>query len=133
MPTCHAFIDEKVLTISVASGTLIRPIRTTTVDVRGRHEIKYKGVYVDSICVHESNTLKILGMSFPTKSAEPEQYFNNAVSMIICGAWTIEPRLSLGLQMLRQSISTTPIKGDTTIVSLGPSEPLIMTSFANAV
>jgi hypothetical protein len=70
---------------------------------------------------------------FPLENEEPEQFFNLATLMIMCGAWTMEPRLGLGLQMLRQAMSTTPIKGDATIVSLGPSEPLVMTSFAKAL
>jgi len=131
--TCRAFIAEKVFTISVSTGVLIRPLRILVVHKPNGQVINYKGAYVDSVCVHKSDTLRIAGVNFPDKVEKPEQYLDLGVLMIMCDAWTVEPRLSLGLQMMRQAMSTTPIKADATIDSLERSEPLVMTSFATAI
>jgi hypothetical protein len=62
----------------------------------------------------------LAGLSFD-KSTEPEQFFNAGILTIVASAWTAEPRLNLGIQMLKQAMSTTPIRGNATIVSLGTS------------
>lgn len=48
-------------------------------------------------------------------------------------AWTADPRLNLGVQMIRQGLSTTPIRGDATMVAMGGNAPLVTTPFTEMV
>ncbi|KAL9122249.1 MAG: hypothetical protein Q9187_001201 [Circinaria calcarea] len=129
MPTVHVFKSAKVLVVSVATGVVLRHMRWKVVSKK----FVFEGPLVDSMAVHNSNTMEFAGLSFPDRTSEPEQYFNAAVLTIIFGAWTADPRLNLGLQMLRQAMSTTPIKGDATIVAMGENRPLAITPFMDAV
>lgn len=131
MPTLHVFEDrdEPVLVVSVASGTAIRPMRSMVVN----RDIVSEGPYVDTVSVYHSDTMRFCGLSFPRREEEPEQYFNVAVLTIAFSAWTAEPRPNLGLQMLRQSASPTPIKGDATMVSVCESKPMISTTWGDAI
>lgn len=129
MPTVHVFKHSRVLVVSVATGIVLRHMRWKVVSKR----FVFEGPLVDSMAVHNSDTIEFAGLSFPDKTNEPEQFFNAAVLTIIFGAWTADPRLNLGLQMLRQAMSTTPIKGDAIITAMGENKPLAITPFMDAV
>ena len=135
MPTLHVFRSEKVITISTAIGTLIRPMRMMPIMDKnaGKYRFVFEGPYVDSVTVHGSDTLTMLKLKFPEETKEPHQYMNIGVLTIPFAPWTMEPRLNLGLQMQRQAMTTTPIKGDATMISLGPSEGIIRTPYADAI
>jgi hypothetical protein len=125
----HVFKSSKVAVISVATGTLIRPMRVNINMARFMNE----GPFIDSMSVHYSDTMRFAGLTFPSSINEPYQYFNIAIWNIPFGAWTAEPRLNLGLQMLRQAISPSPISGDATIVSHGETPVLVKTPFMDMV
>ena len=129
MPTLHVFKDAKVINISVATGVLIRPIRWSI----DKNRLVNHGPYVDSMSVHASDTMEFAGLSFPNRETEPEQYFNAAVLTIPFAAWTADPRINLGVQMLRQAMSLSPINGDATMVSHGEVEPLVKTPFLDMI
>lgn len=129
MPTIHVFRNSKVVVVSVSTGVVIRPIRTRVVAQRFVNE----GPFVDSMIVHGCDTLTYASLSFPDSVREPEQYFNAAVLCISFGAWTADPRLNLGVQIMRQAMSLDPIKGDATITALGSTEPLLTTSVLDAI
>jgi hypothetical protein len=128
MPTVHVFESTKVFVVSVATGVVLRHMRWKVASKR----FVFEGPLVDSMTVHKSDTMRFAGLSFPDRVTEPEQYFNAAVLTITFGAWTADPRLNLGLQMLRQAMSTTPIKGDATITAMGGNKALVITPFMDA-
>ncbi|KAH0566098.1 hypothetical protein GP486_000513 [Trichoglossum hirsutum] len=68
MPTIHVFRDLRVLVISIAPGTLIRPTRTK---VANRMLVR-TGPYVDTICVYHSDTMSFCNLVFPMMDEEPE-------------------------------------------------------------
>ncbi len=129
MPTLHVFKDAKVVNISVATGVIIRPMRMLI----DSDKFAVQGPYVDSVSVHTSDTMEFAGLSFPSSENEPEQYFNAAILTIPFGAWTADPRLNLGMQMLRQAMSLSRINGDATIVCHGEIEPLIKTPLTSLI
>ena len=129
MPTVHVLEKEKVVVVSIATGTVIRPLRTKVIGSR----IICEGPYVDTTTVYYTTMLSMAGITFPDVKEEPEQFFNATVLTIPFAAWTSEPRPNLGVQMLRQSMSTTPIKGDATIVSTGKCKQLVTTAVADAI
>ncbi|KJX95016.1 hypothetical protein TI39_contig4142g00007 [Zymoseptoria brevis] len=66
-PTVHVFKDEKVLTVSVATGILIRPMRMTINSSR----IVNEGPSVDSVSMHNSDTMRFASLSFSKREDEP--------------------------------------------------------------
>ncbi len=129
MPTLHVFESQKVITVSASSGVLTRPVRTIAF---GGSFMK-EGPFVDSMCVYHSDTLKFANINFPSFVYESEQYFNVASLTVPFAAWTTEPRLNIGVQMLVQSMNLSPIQGDATMVSMGTQTPLVMTSFTDSI
>ena len=129
MPVIHIFKSEKVVVVSTAPGTLIRPVRTKVIERRFVAE----GPYVDTVAVYHSDTMSFCGINFPTPENEPEQFFALATLTVPFAAWTTEPRPNLGLQMLRQSMCTKPIMGDATITSMTDSRPLVATDWMDAL
>lgn len=129
MPTVHVFSTAKVIVISVATGVVIRPVRTKIIDSSFIND----GPYVDNVSVHCSDTMAFSNLKFPDMCAEPGQYFNIAILTIPFAAWTADPRLNLGVQMLRQAMSMSPINSDATMVPHGNIEPLVTTTFGNTV
>ncbi|KAK5162657.1 uncharacterized protein LTR77_011263 [Saxophila tyrrhenica] len=129
MPTMHVFKDAKVANLSLATGVIIRPMRT----VVESDKFVVQGPCVDSVSVHNSDTMEFANLSFPSREMEPEQYFNAAILTIPFAAWTADPRLNLGMQMLRQGMSLSRISGDATIVSHGEVEPLVKTPLTDLI
>ncbi len=129
MPTLHVFESKKVVVISIASGVLIRPVRTF---VNERKFVR-QGPFVDSMCVYHSDTMKYLNVIFPRFDVEPMQFNSTSVLIINYHAWTTEPRVNLGIQMTMQGMSRFPIKGDATIISLGESRPVVKTEVLDAI
>lgn len=130
MPTVHVFMSAKVIVISVASGTVIRPMRWHVIDNR----IVYEGPYVDTMVVYHSDTLKLLGMKFPSRELEPKQYMNIiTLTYAPFSAFTTEPRPNLAAQMLLQGLNSMPVQGDATFVSMGEQEPLVMSDLMSAI
>jgi len=129
MPTVHVFENFKTIVISINSGVLIRPVRTFVKD----REFVRQGPFVDSMAVYHSDTLKYAKVSWPKHDVEIKQFIATSVQCIPFYAFTMEPRSNLGMQMKLQSMNRYPIKGDATIVSLGESEPVIMTDVMDAI
>lgn len=130
MPTVHLFIQAKVLVISIATGTILRPMRLRV----SNNKIIKEGPYVDSMVVYHSDTLRALSMEFPRRDVEPEQYMN--IITLTYGpfsAFTTEPRINLAAQMMLQGMNDLPVQGDATLISLGQQEPIIMTSYMSAI
>ncbi len=132
MPVLHVFRSKKVIVISIAQGVLIRPVRWKVVKSRSRgsYEVEYEGPYVDTTAVYGSDTMAVAKLFFPKPKTEPEQFFSTIALTIPFAAWTADPRLNLGVQMIRQGLSTTPVKGDATMVAMGENKPLVTTPFA---
>lgn len=129
MPTVHVFEKEKVLVISIASGTLIRPIRTY---VNGGAFVR-EGPFVDSMCIYHSDTMRFLKVCFPSPVSEGMQFAATSALIISFHRWGTEPRVNLGIQMTMQALNTSPIKGDATMVSMGERKPIIETDILNAI
>ena len=68
VPTLHVFEKEIVVVISIATGTVIRPLRTKVI----ANQIVTEGPYVDTTTVYYTTTLAIAGMSFPNAEDELE-------------------------------------------------------------
>lgn len=132
MPVLHVFKNKKVMVISTAQGVLIRPMRWKIVrnKISGKYEPEYEGPYVDTTAVYGSDTMMVAKLRFPRPKIEPEQFFSSIAMTIPFGAWTADPRLNLGVQMIRQGLSVTPVKGDATMVAMGENKPLVTTPFA---
>lgn len=75
MSTAHVFKDAKLLVISVATGTLIRPMQLKIVS----NTFGIEGPFVDSVSVHNSNTMRFASLSFPKPEDEPHQYLSIAL------------------------------------------------------
>lgn len=130
MPTVHVFLNAKVIVISVASGTVVRPMRWHVIN----NEFIYEGPYVDTMTVYHSDTLRVLNMSFPSREHEPRQYANMiTLTYAPFSAFTTEPRPNLAEQMILQGMNSMPVQGDATLVSLGEREPLIMSDVMNSI
>lgn len=129
MPTLHVFRDKMVVVISTAQGALVRPIRWRMVKTNGANgfNCSFEGPFVDTTTVYGCDTLMIAKIQFPRPKTDPEQFFSLIALMIPFGAWTADPRLNLGVQMIRQGLSMTPVKGDATMVAMGENKPLVMT------
>jgi hypothetical protein len=130
MPTVHVFASAKAIVISVAPGTVIRPMRLHVIGGK----FTFEGPYVDTMAVYHSDTLKIANLSFPSRDYEPRQYMN-AITLMYApfSAFTTEPRPNLAAQMTLQGLNLLPVQGDATLVSMGEREPLIVTDFMDAV
>jgi len=130
MPTIHVFASRKVVVISIAPGTVIRPMRMHVVN----DEFVFEGPYVDTMTVYHSDTLRVANLSFPSRIHEPRQYIN-AITMMYApfSSFTTEPRPNLAAQMTLQGLNSLPVQGDATLVSMGEREPLVVTDFMNAV
>lgn len=132
MPVIHIFnrnMSRKVMVISMAQGVVIRPIRwriTTHLGTK-RQVYSHEGPYVDTTAVYGSDTMAFAGISFPKPEEEPEQFFSIIALLVPFAAWTAEPRLNLGVQMMRQGLSVTPVKGDATMVATGINDPIVVT------
>jgi hypothetical protein len=50
-------------------------------------------------------------LEFPQKENEPEQFFCTPLRTVPFMAWMADTRPNLGIEMLRQAMSTSPIKG----------------------
>ena len=129
MPVIHIFTSKKTIVVSTAPRTLIRLVRTKVVAQRFVAE----GPYIDTVAVYHSDTMSFCGVNFPAPENKPEQFFALATLTVPFAAWTTEPRLNLGLQMLRQSMCTKLIMGDAMITSMTDSKPLIMTDWTDAL
>lgn len=130
MPTLHIFMNAKVVVISMASGTVIRPMRWHVIN----NEVVFEGPYVDSMLVYHTDTLRLLKMCFPSRDLEPKQYMNIiTLTYAPFSAFTTEPRPNLAAQMMLQGLNTLPVQGDATLVSMGQQEPLIMSEVMSAV
>ena len=129
MPTVHVFEKMKVVVISIASGVLIRPVRTIVTEAKFARQ----GPFVDSMCVYHSDTMRFAGLTFPDPEIEPMQFSSTSCLIIPFFRWTTEPRINLGIQMTMQGMNEYPIRGDATIVSLGKSEPVIKTAVLDAI
>ncbi|KAH7001768.1 hypothetical protein B0J12DRAFT_747803 [Macrophomina phaseolina] len=129
MPTMHVFEAPRVVTISVSSGVLIRPIRTF---VQG-DRFRFEGPFVDTMTVYHSDTLKFINATFPGARYEPEQFLEIAALSVPFSMWTTEPRIALATQMLMQSMNKNPISGDATLVSMGESEPLVSSAYMDVI
>ncbi|KAF4460198.1 hypothetical protein FALBO_13039 [Fusarium albosuccineum] len=132
MPVLHLFsrgMTKKVMVVSMAQGVLIRPLRwIPRCDKKtGRWSYSFEGPYVDTVAVHISDTMEMAGLKFPKQTEEPEQYFSALALMVPFGAWTAEPRLNLGVQMMRQGLSVNAVKGDATMTSVGINNPMVVT------
>jgi hypothetical protein len=126
MPTMHAFVKEKLLVISVAMGTLVRPLVVDPV----AEDFVGKGPMIDTTIAHgHCDTLSMLRLRFPDISTDPDQFFSACVLTIPFYAWTTEPRLNLGLQMLRQALSRSPVQGDFTAIKPYAEPPCVTTPF----
>ena len=93
MPTVHTFENAKVLTISMSSGVLIRPIRL----LEDGKTFSYEGPFVDSMCVYHSDTLRFINKKLPSRGIKTEQYACTMARQIPFFRFTTEPRLDLGL------------------------------------
>jgi len=60
--------------------------------------------------VYHCNTLEVAEMKYPKVEDELEQFFNVAVLSVPFAAWTTEPRLDLGIYMMRQALSGHVVK-----------------------
>ena len=85
---------------------------------------------MDTTAIYRSDTMTMANLVFPSPKTEPEQFFLSLVQIIPFAAWTADPRLNLRVQMIRQGLSLTPVKGDATIVATGRNKPLVITPFA---
>ncbi|KAI1291210.1 hypothetical protein F5Y03DRAFT_400881 [Xylaria venustula] len=129
MPVLHIFEELKVITMSTATGVLIRPMRTSA----KKGVFEFQGPYVDSMAIYHSDTLRFAKMQFPSRSDEPEQYCCFLLLTEPFFRWSTEPRENLGIQMGTQGLGLHPVKGDATIMSLGESSPIVVTSYMNAL
>jgi hypothetical protein len=129
MPTMHVFESAKVIVISIASGVLIRPVRLFVKE----NKFVMEGPMIDSMCVHHSDTMRFINSTFPDPEIEPEQYSCFVGRCIPCSSFATEPRTGLGIGMMSQALTTTPVKGDATIVTLGSSRPVRVTDFMSAL
>lgn len=116
-PTVHVFEEHKLIVISTANGTVVRPL---VVDPTKPNCVE-KGPYVDSMLVHNSDTLRFAGLEFPKKETSPYQYFNTVAWFIPYAEYTTEPRLNLGIQMMRQALNRSFVEGDATLRSVRKS------------
>lgn len=130
MPTLHVFVNAKVVVISVATGTVLRPMRLHVIN----NEFIYEGPYVDTMTVYHSDTLQVAGLKFPSRELEPRQYAN-IITLIYApfSAFTTEPRPNLAVQMVLQGMNSMPVQGDATLISMGQQEPLVSSDFMSAV
>lgn len=129
MPTVHVFTSMKVIVISITSGVLIRPVRTSIV---GGKFVK-QGPFVDSMCIYHSDTMKYLDVRFPDPEIESMQFTASILLLFPFHRFTTEPRPNLGMQMIMQGLNVYPVKGDATVVSLGVNEPIVKTEFMSAI
>lgn len=126
MPTLHIFKTRKVVTISVSSGVLMRPVRLLMKD----KSFSFEGPFVDTMCVYHSDTMKYINKKFPSWKTEPSQMASANVMMIPFYRYDTEPRTGLGVGMMKQSLCELPTKGEATMRSVGRSEPVLKTQFA---
>ncbi|OAG34044.1 hypothetical protein AYO21_11812 [Fonsecaea monophora] len=98
IPTVHVFEEVHVVSISIAiaSGTLIRPVRMLV----NNRQIVGEGPFVDSMCVYRSDTMRFISKLFPDPTIEPEQFVWTIAKCIDYNMYTMEPRASLAVQML---------------------------------
>ncbi|KAH0830017.1 hypothetical protein FOPE_10762 [Fonsecaea pedrosoi] len=129
MPAVQVFEEVHVVTISIVSGTLIRPVRMLV----NNCNIVGAGPFVDSMCVYRTDTTWFINKLFPDPTIEPEQFVHTIARYIDYNKYTMEPRANPAAQMLLQSMNKFPIKGDATMVSLGESEPLVKSDVLDAI
>lgn len=129
MPTMHVFRSAKVVVISIVSGVLIRPVRLSVVSGK----FVMEGPFVDSMCVHHSDTMSYLDTVFPKSGCENEQLVCAVARCVPFSAFATEPRTGLGIGMMPQTLSTHSVKGDATITSLGTNDPVAVTEFMDAL
>lgn len=60
------------------------------------------------MAVYYSDTMSMAKLSFPEPAKEPEQFFSAVALTILFREWTANPRVNMGVQMIRQGISITP-------------------------
>ncbi|KAH6355673.1 hypothetical protein HBI34_225040 [Parastagonospora nodorum] len=87
----------------------------------------------NSVCVYHSDTMKYLQRELPKCDEECDQMASSFTTMILFSGFAMEPRIGLGVAMLKQALCTMPTKGDATMVSLETTDPLVMTEFAHAL
>lgn len=132
MQTLHLFKDKKEMIISTTQRVLVRPVRWKMVKnkSKGNYELEYEGLYVDTTTVYRSDTMAVARLVFTKPKIEPEQFFLTRPLTMPFGACTADPRLNLGVQMIRQGLSITPVKGDAMMVAIGETKTLVTTPFA---
>ncbi|KAK7937811.1 uncharacterized protein PG986_014679 [Apiospora aurea] len=135
MPSIHVFESVRVVVVSTAQGVVVRPVRWRSVRRRDSdaYDFVFEGPYLDSMTVHCTDTMRYANLRFPDPVEEPEQYMSALALMVPFGAWKAEPRLNLGVQMMRQGLSLTPVKGDATMVSMGNNAPLVVTPIVSII
>ncbi|GKT81152.1 hypothetical protein ColTof4_13575 [Colletotrichum tofieldiae] len=109
MPTLHISERQKVLTLSVSSGVLIRPVRLRA----DGNKFTMEGLYVD--------TMMFLKKTFSTAEKEPGQLASAIALMIPFYRFAMKPKT--GIVQLAE-------KGDATISINGYNNPIMMTAVA---
>src|SRR5438045_9728691 len=92
-----------------------------------------EGTLGDMRAIHHSDMLSFCELKFPRKEVEPLQYFNIMVLLMPFITWTVELRPNLGLQMMRQSMSTSAIRGDATFALSGATKHLVMMDLEDTI
>jgi hypothetical protein len=129
MPTIRIFESAKVVVISVSRGVLTRPVR---LKIYGAECVE-QGHYVDTMCVHHSDTMKYFGVELPRHDENCDQMASSLTMVIPFFRFVMESRIGLGVGMLKQALCTMATKGDATMVSLGNTDPLVMTELVHAL
>ena len=129
MPVLHIFQSSKIVVISISQGTMIRPMRM----VMCNRKFVMEGPFINMMAIYHSDMMSFCELKFPRKEVEPLQYFNIMVLLMLFITWTIEPRPNLGLQMMRQSMSTSAIRGDATFTLSGATKHLVMMDFEDTI
>ena len=106
MPVLHIFQSSKIVVISISQGTMIRPMRM----VMCNRKFVMEGPFINMMAIYHSDMMSFCELKFPRKEVEPLQYFNIMVLLMPFITWTVELRPNLGLQMMRQSMSTSAIR-----------------------
>jgi hypothetical protein len=104
MSMIHIFNSAKVVVISASSGVLTRPVRLQ-IDTP---EFVKEGPYIDTMCVYHSDTIKYLQRELPRHDEECDQMASSSSMMIPFFSFAMEPRIGLGVAMLRQALCTMP-------------------------
>jgi hypothetical protein len=103
MSMIHIFNSAKVVVISASSGVLMRPIRLQI----DRAEF-VEGPYIDTTCIYHSDTIKYLQRELPRHDEECDQMASSLIMMISFFSFAMEPRIGLGVAILRQALCTMP-------------------------